>query len=154
MKTVYKELLFTDVSFEDNFEVIDFLGSKLFELGKVKDDFVERVKEREISFPTGIPTIPFGVAIPHTEQDSVNETCLAFAKLNKEVVFKSIMNDGSDVNVKFVFLLASKDSEGHMQFMKNIMTAFQSAEIQNKLNEANSTDEIYEILKFIDDDNG
>lgn len=151
METVNKELLFADLELNTNLEIIDFLGAQLFEQGKVKEEFAERVKEREMGFPTGLPTIPYGVAIPHTEQDSVIETSLAFARLKNEVVFKSILGDGSDVNVKFVFCLASRDSEGHMQFMKNIMTAFQSEEIQNRLLDAKDNDELYEILKFIDE---
>lgn len=151
MKSVYKDLLFTDLDLSTNLEVIDFLGSELLKKGKVKEDFCQRVKDRELLCPTGLPTTPYGVAIPHTEQDSVNETCLCFARLKNEVVFKSILGDGSDVHVKFVFLLASVDSESHMSFMKNIMTAFQSEEIQNKLSAAKDPDELYEILKFIND---
>ena len=151
MKTVFRDLLFTDLECKSDFEVIDFLSSKLLESGKVKEDFAKEVKKRETIAPTGLPTVPYGVAIPHTEQDHVNETCLAFARMKKEIVFKSILNDGSDVNVKFVFLLASRDSKGHMQFMKNIMTAFQSEEIQHRLMDAKDPDELYEILKFIDE---
>lgn len=151
MNTVHKELLYADLELDDSFAVIDFLGSRLYEEGKVKEDFSRRVKERELSFPTGLPTVPYGVAIPHTEQDCVIDTTLAFARLKNDVVFKSILGDGSDVNVRFVFVLASRDSACHMQFMKNIMTAFQSPDIQNRLIEAKNSDELYRILKFIDE---
>ncbi len=153
MNTVHKELLFTDLECKDAYEVIDFLGSHLYQQGKVKANFVSRVKEREELFPTGIPTKPYGVAIPHTEQESVNETCICFARMKNDVIFKSILNDGNDVNVKFVFVLASRDSDDHMQFMKNIMTSFQSEEIQNRLLVAKDRTELYEILKFIDEKN-
>ena len=152
MKTVYEDLLFANVEFENKEEGIVFLSNALLKKGKVKEGFAREVLKREDSFPTGLPTHPYGVAIPHTEQEMVNETTLAFASLKKPIFFKSILGDGSYVSVKFIFLLASRDSDGHLKFMRNIMTAFQSEEIQNKLLSANNSKELYEILSFIDKD--
>lgn len=150
MKTIYKDLLFCNYEADTFDQVITFLGSKLFEAKKVSSDFVENVLKREYGFPTGLPTKPYGVAIPHTEQEYVYDSCLSFCTLKHPVMFKSILGDGSDIPVKFVFLLASKDSEGHMSFMKNIMTAFQSSDIQKDLAEARSNEDLYKTLAFID----
>lgn len=150
MKTIYKDLLFCNYEADTFDQVISFLGSRLFKARKVSSDFVENVLKREYDFPTGLPTQPYGVAIPHTEQEYVYDTCLSFCTLKNPVMFKSMLGDGSDVPVKFVFLLASKDSNGHMSFMKNIMTAFQSSDIQRNLAEAKSSEELYTTLSFID----
>ena len=70
--------------------------------------------------------------------------------MKEPIIFKSILGDDGDVQVRFVFLLASRDSDGHLKFMKNIMTAFQSEEIQIKLLKANSSKELFDTLSFID----
>lgn len=150
MKTVFEDLLFANIEIRNKEEVINFLSKALQQKGKVKEGFANEVIKREESFPTGLPTFPYGVAIPHTEQGMVNETTLAFASLKEPIIFKSILGDDGDVQVRFVFLLASRDSDGHLKFMKNIMTAFQSEEIQIKLLKANSSKELFDTLSFID----
>ena len=57
----------------DNFEDLIYkLSLKLIETGDVLEEFPNEVIKREKVFPTGLPTNPFGVAIPHTDAVSIS----------------------------------------------------------------------------------
>ena len=46
---------------------IDALSLNLLDRKLVTVDYPQAVKDREKKFPTGLPTSPIGVAIPHTD---------------------------------------------------------------------------------------
>lgn len=96
-------------------EVIERLGALAVAAGYVTGEYVRAVAAREATFPTGLPTHPVGVAIPHADPDGVHRACVAVARTAEPVPFAEMGSAGtSPVPVRLVFLLAleHKDQTG------------------------------------------
>lgn len=61
-------------------------------------------------FPTGLPTEPIGIAIPHTDAERVNRGASAVGVLPQPVVFTEMgCDDDSFVDVYAIVVLAIHD---------------------------------------------
>jgi PTS system galactitol-specific IIA component len=88
-------------------DVITVLGTRLLELGYVKDNFVAATLKREAAMPTGLPlggTI--NAAIPHVDIEFVNQSALALATLITPVPFYNMVDSEEEVPVQLVIMLA------------------------------------------------
>ena len=68
-------------------QVLESLSSQLFASGMVKASFSGAVIKREEVFPTGLPTEPVGVAIPHTDSEHVLKNALAVGAGHSFIIF-------------------------------------------------------------------
>jgi len=128
-------------------EVLTELGNLLAEKGFVKEGFTESVLSREKSFPTGLPTIPFGVAIPHTDGDMVHESKIAFASLKEPVKFFAMGRNDELVDVRLIFMLALKSPEDQLDMLQKLVGLFQNPDTVIQLAEAKDTEAVNEIVK-------
>ena len=55
------------VEASDKREAVSALAEALRAAGKVRESFFEAVLEREVAYPTGLPTPGAAIAIPHTD---------------------------------------------------------------------------------------
>ncbi|WP_208922167.1 PTS sugar transporter subunit IIA, partial [Enterococcus cecorum] len=83
-----EQLVFRDLKVKTQEEVLDCLSNKLLELGFVKDEYVEAIKQREKEYPTGLPSTEPVVAIPHANYEMVDKTTLAIATLKEPILFE------------------------------------------------------------------
>lgn len=127
-------------------EVLAVLGTQLTKQGFVKEEFVESVLKRETSYPTGLPTSPFGVAIPHTDGDMVNHSKIAFASLKKPVKFNAMGQGGELVDVKLVFMLALQSPADQLETLQQLVGLFQDPETVSKLAGIKSAVELNRLL--------
>lgn len=129
-----------------NFEkVVKTMGDTLIKKGLVKKEYPEHVIAREKKFPTGLPTKPFGVAIPHTDAKWTNHNAIAVGIL-KEPMDQVVMGtDDTPVKVSIVFMLALGQSNKQLNILSKLMTVFQNQETLKKLKTA-SDKEIKEIV--------
>ncbi|MBP3041770.1 PTS sugar transporter subunit IIA [Bacillaceae bacterium Marseille-Q3522] len=144
-KQIYKLALFHLTADTDQ-EVIWKMANILEENGITKKGFDEAISKREKDFPTGLPTDPIGVAIPHTDSCYVHTSQVAFASLKKPVNFRIMgESDGSVVPVSVVFMLALKNPEDQIEMLQKLVLALQDTSIINKLSVC-SNDEEYNAL--------
>ncbi|MBP1948393.1 PTS sugar transporter subunit IIA [Virgibacillus litoralis] len=141
-----KELVMIDLDSESKEEALTLLGNQLFDKGFVKENFVESIIERERTFPTGLPTAPFGVAIPHADSDKVNEPQIAFASLKKPVKFSVMGNSDEKIDVRVIFMLALKDPDDQLEMLQKLIGLFQDQETVTKLANIKSTDTLNELI--------
>ncbi|MCI1880971.1 MAG: PTS mannitol transporter subunit IICBA [Sporolactobacillus sp.] len=137
-KVLKKENIFLNRSFNDRDEVIRFAGKALVDGGYVKPSYVAGMIEREKDMSTYMGN---EIAIPHgTEQ------------MKKEVIKSGIVivqiPGGVDFNgntVRLVFGIAGKNN-GHLAILSKIAVA--CAEIDNvrKMVQAQSADELLQII--------
>ncbi len=114
------------------------------------DKVRKAVLEREKIMSTGVGN---GFAIPHGKTSGVNEIVAGFGKCTKSVDFQAL--DEKPVNL--VFLLIGKDNMvgPHIKLLSRISRMMNKAEFRDKLANAASADEIYNIFleeekKYID----
>lgn len=114
-------------------EVLDALSQRLLEQGLVRDSFVEAVKERERKFPTGLPTVDIGVAIPHTDPEHVVRPAAALATLARPVSFRLMSDAEAKVEVELVIMLAVRDSREQIGTLQRLAEAFQAPGVLRQL---------------------
>lgn len=128
-------------------ELLSSLSDQLLEKGVVKDTFVTGIIDREKNFPTGLPVQPFGVAIPHTDNDHVVKEQIGFASLKEPVKFKIMGSDSDYVDVSLVFILALKYPDKQLDMLQKLITLFQNEGVLNQLYECNEVDLFKEIMR-------
>lgn len=128
-------------------ELLSSLSDQLLEKGVVKDTFVTGIIDREKNFPTGLPVQPFGVAIPHTDNEHVVKEQIGFASLKEPVKFKIMGSDSDYVNVSLVFILALKYPDKQLDMLQKLITLFQNEGVLNQLYECNEVDLFKEIMR-------
>ena len=144
---VEKELAIIELEANSKEEALRLLGSRLIEQGYVKEDFIESLLEREKNYPTGLPTEPFGVAIPHTDGDRVHKSTVAFASLKNPVKFLMMGTDDKLVEVKLIFMLALKSPDDQLEMLQKLMELIQDPEMVSKLVQVKSADELNGLVE-------
>jgi fructose-specific phosphotransferase system IIA component len=128
---------------QDKEAVITELVDLLAESGQLKerDVVLESVLVREQTRSTGIGS---GVAIPHGKCAGVSELVMAIGIIKDGIEFDSI--DGKPVTI--IVLLASPiDRTGpHIQALARISRLMLDAEFKDKLENATSPEEVYELI--------
>jgi PTS system galactitol-specific IIA component len=129
-------------------EVIRQLGGKLRDQGYVKDNFVEAALEREANLPTGLPLGgEYNAAIPHVDIEYVNESALGLATLKNDVVFYNMVESDVAVPCRLVIMLALDKPKSQIEMLQSVAAVLQDPEVIRKLVHAETTDEVFEILK-------
>lgn len=131
---------------ETNFEeVIKTMANTLIKKGLVKEEYPAHVIAREKKFPTGLPTKPFGVAIPHTDAKWTNHNAICVGILKKPIDQIVMGTNDTPVKVSIVFMLALGQSNKQLNILSKLMTVFQDQDTLTKLKSA-SDEEIKEIV--------
>jgi PTS system galactitol-specific IIA component len=110
--------------------VIHSLTNVLVKTGHVTPEFAEDVWKREQTFPTGLPTQPLAVAIPHADPDHVSQSAVCVGVLSSPVRFGQMGTDGSTLlDVQLIFLLAIKEREKQVEMIGQLVTLIQTGSL-------------------------
>jgi fructose-specific phosphotransferase system IIA component len=138
------EFIISDLKGQNKEEVINELIDLFKDDERIND--IEKVRsavlEREKIMSTGVGK---GFAIPHGKTNAVNEIIAAFGKTKRDVNYDAL--DGQSVHL--VFLLVGKDNlvSTHIKLLSRISRMMNKDEFRQKLIDANSNEEIFEIFK-------
>lgn len=142
------EHVLTDLRASKPKEVIRKLTRPLVQSGHVAPAFAEDVWKREQTFPTGLPTQPLAVAIPHADPDHVNQSAVGIGVLRSPVCFKQMGTDGSVVlEVRLVFLLAIKEREKQVELIQQLVTVIQNQDLLEGLVAARDAREAVDLIR-------
>lgn len=144
--TLREDWITTGVDASTREEVFKILAQPLYEAGFVRAGFLEGVEEREKNFPTGLPTVPFGVAIPHTDPQYVKNNAISVGVLKHPVTFTVMGTDDETTEVRLVFLLALNESQKQLNILKNITSIISGENLLGTFLTMTQK-EIYEVLK-------
>lgn len=131
----------------DKFEAIKKMVSNLFNKNLVKQNFLDEIILREEKFPTGLNFDGYSIAIPHTDQEFVNNQAISIMTLKNPVEFTVMATDDEKTNVDIIVMLAIKEKEKQVIFLKALMDIFIDKDKANSLINASSKKELLE--KFI-----
>jgi fructose PTS system EIIBC or EIIC component len=139
-----KEFIISDLKGKTKEDVINELvdlykdDARVTDIEKVRDS----VLEREKIMSTGVGK---GFAIPHGKTNSATEILAAFGKTKRPINYEALDHQP----VHLVFLLVGKDNlvSTHIKLLSRISRMMNKDEFRNRLIEAKSNDEIYEIFK-------
>lgn len=130
-------------------EIFEKLGGKLTKLGYCGERYVQGLKEREESFPTGILIDGIGVAIPHTDSALVKKSAVAIGILKHPVIFCQMATNPKDqvyVSVKVVIMLAIAGT-GHLDMLSKAILLIQDKNGLEALSTAGDSKEIIRIIR-------
>ena len=140
-------LFFTEkVPLED---VVNQMAESLEVLDYVKDSFSHAVLEREQVFPTGLPTKPIGIAIPHTDAEHVNSDAIAIGILKEPVQFEEMGTSGGStfVDVSIITMLAISNPSQMIPLLSQLAKSYQDGDFLNSLYNEDRVDMIMNKLK-------
>lgn len=126
-------------------QAINYLGDIMVENNYIKKEYIYDVLEREVNFPTGLELQNIGIAIPHANPDNVLSSGISVLKLKDKVVFSG-MENGNDVYVDMIFMLALNNSNDHIKMLQNLFVMFQKEEVMENLINSKTIEEIKSII--------
>nr|WP_263324679.1 PTS sugar transporter subunit IIA [Neobacillus sp. Marseille-Q6967] len=141
-----KELSFFQAEFNSKEEALGKMADLLRVDNLVNEDFQQKILDRESIFPTGLPTLPYGVAIPHTDPEQVRVQQIVFASLKNPVTFKVMGSSGEEVRVKIIFMLALKSPEEHLGILQALIELLQNPSVVERLGRCKDQGELNAVL--------
>jgi len=103
-------------------EALVELAEKLRANNFVGPSFTPAVLKRENEFPTGLPTMPVGVAIPHTDIEHVIAPAIAVSILKNPIQFNEMGNPDNQVDVRIIFMLAVNTPHMQLDLLKQLIS--------------------------------
>lgn len=141
------EHILVDMHASEARAAIQFLADAMQKTGHVTAGFAEDVWKREQVFPTGLPTQPLAVAIPHADPDHVERSAVGVGILNNPVRFAQMGTDGSTwLEVRLVFLLAIMEREKQVEMIQQLITLIQTPSLLEGLAAATSPSEALALI--------
>jgi len=142
------EHILVNVNAKDAQEAIQALTMALVKTEHVAPGFAEDVWKREQTFPTGLPTQPLAVAIPHTDPDHVNQSAVCIGVLSAPVRFAQMGTDGSTLlDARLIFLLAIKEREKQVEMIQQLVTLIQTGSLLEGLAQAKDSAEALTLIQ-------
>ncbi|MFI3284202.1 MAG: PTS sugar transporter subunit IIA [Erysipelotrichaceae bacterium] len=141
---VRDELTLLDVSCANQDELFTLIADVTLKLGYTKPSYLQAIKDRESQFPTGLPVLPYAIAIPHTYPEHIAKNGIGVIRLNEPVEFNQMGSMDTKLSCKYIFPIFL---EGKLQVdaLSSLMQLFQDAEFLNLMEKATG-EEIREYL--------
>lgn len=148
---VVGDAILTDLAAGSRDEAIREIVRSLVEAGSIPkdamEDVIDAIIKREEMGSTGIGN---GVAVPHAKHKSVKELVATVALSRQGVDFQSL--DGQDVHILFL-LVSPPDRPGdHLRALKTISRHLRKEDFCNFLKQAQSREDVLELLREADND--
>lgn len=141
-KLLNEELILMNMKEDTREAVLARLAGLLIDKGYARESFAEAVIRREQSFPTGLATEIFGVAMPHTDPEHIIKPGISFGLLENPVEFRLMENPQAAVKVKLVFMLAIKSPEEQIKMLQSLVSLFRDKDLLLKIGNSGSAAEI------------
>ena len=142
-----EELVFRNVQAKTDSEVLAFLASEMYKKNNVKEEYIQAIQEREKEYPTGLPSTPPGIAIPHANYEMVNKTTLAIATLKDPVLFHNMENNNEQLPIQIVIMMAIGEPHGQVEMLQKIVGIIQDEPLRQEMIRAGNDTELLELLK-------
>lgn len=149
LKMINMNFVFLDGAGQSNLQIIKRLAEGLKNEGFVSSDYTKSLIEREISYPTGLPSMTHGTAIPHTDSKHVLKEAIVIALLKNPVNFKRMDDPEKDVKVSIIFLLALNNPENQLKALQGITAIIQNETILQKIVTTRDKTELINILSTV-----
>lgn len=142
-----EELVFIHKHYLNSDDLFENIGEEITAKGFGTSHFIEKIKEREENFPTGLNLGHYGVAIPHTDPEFITEQFISVATLEEPVIFKSMDNIEVEVPVSLVFILGLKKAENQLIVLQNLMKIIQNETLVRQLIQEKNVQKLLNIIE-------
>ncbi len=114
----------------------------------VAEGFSDALVRREQEYPTGLPTEPFGVAIPHADGRYVLRPGLVVWTMKTPVLFREMGNPQNQVMVKLVLLIAlpGANQDGQTEILQGIAGLIQTPGFLQDVDGCRDADQLLNVF--------
>ena len=148
LDVLHKETIIADIKSRTKREVLDELVAPVARLAGVdRDELVNVLLERERLGSTGIGG---GIGIPHGKLKHLENLIIGFGLSRKGVDFESL--DGEPTRIFFLLVTPENSTGLHLKLLARISRILKNEPFKERLLQANSSSEIYSIIKEEDDE--
>ncbi|MFT9266270.1 PTS sugar transporter subunit IIA [Oenococcus sp.] len=131
--------IFINKKYSDPQEYFEDMYNHLFPEGKVKEQFLGNILQREQKYPTGLDTGAIKVAIPHTDFTNSNVTQLVVTTFQEPVIFHQMDDFDKTIPVNLAIMILFNNAEKQPEMLQYIMKIVQSQQnLQAILNETDT----------------
>jgi mannitol/fructose-specific phosphotransferase system IIA component (Ntr-type) len=125
-------------------EAIEQMVDLLAQQGDVADRqrALQAVLDREMTRTTGIGG---GLGIPHGKTGAVSDIVMALGRASKPIAFDSV--DGAPVDLVLMLISPTSQAGPHIQALARISRLMSSELLRRKLREAQSNQDMLEVLR-------
>lgn len=141
-----EKLIFTQNQYASSSDLFQAVYDVALRADYVREDFLDRVKEREATFPTGIQLENLGVAIPHTDAECVLEEFVAVVVNREPVTFQSMEDITVTVPASLVFVLGLNQPHVQLEMLQSLMGLLQNEELLKEILAATSAEDVLAIV--------
>lgn len=141
-----KDLIFPNAKFETTDQLFTAVADKAKSLGYVNDQFLVKIKKRESEFPTGLQLEKQGVAIPHTDADTIEKEFIAVIT-NSNTQFHRMDDPSQEVAANAVFVLGLNQPHAQLELLQSLMALFQDDEFLSEVESAKTADAILKLFE-------
>lgn len=110
------------------------------------DGYVEAALQREHEFPTGLPTQPVGVALPHIDA-GILRPALALLTLDTPIHFTEMGTTDSRIPVSIVIMLAIPAGDAHVHVLGALADLIQHPNFLTDVLDAESSHIAYQVYQ-------
>ncbi|WP_368296625.1 PTS sugar transporter subunit IIA, partial [Lactiplantibacillus plantarum] len=110
------------------------------------DQFLPKIIKRESTFPTGLQLEHRGVAIPHTDADTINKEFVAVVVNDAPIAFSRMDDPEQKVDAKLVFVLGLNKPHAQLEMLQALMGIIQDDSLVNSLENAENFNQIHQLL--------
>lgn len=143
-------LIFVQGNFSSPVEIFEQVYEQALELGWVRSDFLERIKQREEIFPTGIQLEKYGAAIPHTDAECILTEFVAVITNKKPVQFTSMEDRDKKVTTDIVFILGLNQPQAQLEMLQSLMGLLQNDNILEEVLASKDSEQLIYAIKKIE----
>lgn len=139
-------MIFLNQSFESTDQLFEFVADRASKEGLVTDQFLPKIKTRESTYPTGLQLENQGVAIPHTDADTIRKDFIAIITNTKNVPFKRMDDPNAQVDVKLAFVLGLSQPHAQLEMLQALMTLLQDDTFLTQIESASTVDDVKKLF--------
>lgn len=144
---IRRDLVHLDLEVADQSEFFDRIVGRLEQLGYVRPSFREAIQAREQKYPTGLPTEPEAIAIPHSDVEHVLRPFIAPVRLLAPIAWHEMGNDENVHEVRFIFMLGFTGGDGHVEVLQILLDNFMDEDFLRGLVAAKTEDEYFDHVR-------
>lgn len=142
-----ENLVINNLDVNSKEEALEYLSKILINNNIVKKEYLSKILEREVEYPTGLELGNINVAIPHTDSVYVNKGKILFAVLKNPIKFKKMDNPDVDIEVSIILMLAVSEPKAQIEILQKIFSFIQNQKLLLDIIKIKDKTKLVEILR-------
>lgn len=139
-------LILLNTDYHSSGELFKGVSDIAYGKGFVNAQFLPKIMKRETTFPTGLQLEENGVAIPHTDADTIKKEFVAVVVSGNGVDFKRMDDPTQSVKAHLIFVLGLNQPHAQLEMLQELMEVIQNKDLLKNICEAPDKEAVRKLL--------